>query len=1061
MLKRKGLVLAISALLVGMMSAPTFAQSTASGIEGKVTDGSGKPVAGATIEVVHTPTGTKSTVVSDADGKYSLRGLRVGGPYSVHVVAKGQKDTTKNDVYTSLDSMADVNVALGSEATTLETVKVVGNAAEALVFASDNKGSGTLVSNAEIKSFPSIKRSIDDYVRFDPRIVQIDKERGGLAAGGQNNRYNNVKIDGVPTNDQFGLNDSGLPALNQPISIDWIQEFNVGISAYDVTQSDFVGANINAVTKSGGNDFHGAVYGVYRNHNMVSDEPSEFSGFDDEWTYGGYVSGPIIKDRLFFFAGYEKFKRSSPAPDVGLAGSGASTVVTGITQADVNQIRSIAATQYNFDIGSDSLPGIDNTDKKYFLKLDWNLSDSQRASFRYNKTDGDILRIPNRNSTTYSLSSNWYQDHISFENYAGILYSNWTDNFSTEAHLSYAEYRSTPTAASFAPQVRVNVGSSGVIFGTERSRQANLLKVDTWTGYLAGDYFAGDHTFRFGFDYEKNDIFNLFLQDVYGNYTFASIADFAAARYRNFTLQRSNSGNVNDAAADFKFGNVGFFAQDTWQITPQLSLLYGLRVDHNIVDNEPEFNQRALDTFGFDNRHTTDGQNTVEPRIGFNYQFETERKTQLRGGVGLFQGSAPGVWLSNMFSNPGVLTTIIPAQNGTGFSADPLNQPTATGTPPAQNVDILAPDFEEPTVWKGNLAVEHELPWYGLIFGAEYLRTVVDKGVTFTHLNLGPQRFTLPDGRPAFWTTIATTGFTSTGNVAANQSRAGRNTAFNTVILLGNTDRGSAENVTLSLEKPFLDSDWNAKIAYTYGRSKEVSAGTSSVALSNYTNTLTFDPNGQELGVSNYQIKDRYTAAYTWRHRFFGNYQSSFSMFYEGRAGRPLAYTFIGDANGDGITGNDLFFIPNEGDVAFTAASSAADQAAFFGYINSHGYLRGHQGEVAKKGADNAPKVNQFDVRFQQELPGFYGDNKSLLFLDIQNFGNLLNKKWGHIDEASFPYNIGLARFGGVNANGQYVYDVSNYVNETTGAVNLPSLTRKDVAGESRWSIQVGFRYEF
>ena len=1047
-------------LLLALFAAvPAFAQSTAASVAGRIVDDQGNPVSGATVEIVHTPSGSTNTVSTDADGRFAARGLRVGGPYKVSASKEGSINSAKSNVFLVLNDVTSVNLTLNPEATQLEALEVVGSGV-ASVFSPDAMGAKTNITVEQIVEMPSIGRSIQDYVRFDPRIVQTDKERGEISAAGQNNRFNNIRIDGVPTNDQFGLNASGLPAVNNPISIDWIQEFNVGISDFDVTQKDFVGANINAVTKSGGNEFHGAAYGLYRDHNLVNDEPAEFSAFDDEYTVGGYVSGPIVKDTLFFFLGYEEFQRSKIAPDVGIEGSGASTVARGVTQADLDRISEIARG-FGLDPGAPGVGSADNTDKKYFAKIDWNINDRHRLTLRYNETNGDIQRLPNLSRTAFSFSSNHYQDSIDFRSFAALLYSNWTDNFSTEANVSYSEYDSQPTFDVRAPQVRVNVPSgTGVFFGTERSRQANILGVDTWTAYFAGDYFTGDHVLRFGADYEINDVFNLFLQDVFGNFTFNSIDDFAAQNWRFFTLQVSNSGDVRDAAANFEFGNLGFFLQDTWSLNDNLNLMYGLRIDRTIVNNEPAANSAALAAFGLDNTETNDGDTIVQPRFGFNYTFNTERPTQLRGGFGLFQGSAPGVWVSNIFSNPGVLSTIFPGQNGNGFNADPDNQVAPSATPPAANVDFLDKNFQQPTVWKGNLAFERELPWLGLVGGLEYLHNKVNQAVTFTNLNLGDPTGVLPDGRQSFWSRLDPGGFNSNGTAGGNQSRSARNRSFNNVILLGNTSKGESNNVTLSLEKPF-ENNWGAKLSYTYGDSNEVSPATSSVAFSNWLNRAVFNPNELINATARSETRDRITGIVTYRIPWADEWGTTFGLFYEARSGRPRSYTFNGDANGDGINGNDLFFIPLEGQVKFSAASSAADIAAFRSFIENNNYLRAHQGEVAGRNTDRDDWVSQLDLRITQDIPGGWG-NKAQLFLDIQNVGNLIDKDWGHINEVAFPNTLSIARFGGIDpATGQFVFDVSNFVNESTGAESLPSPGRRDVAGESRWSAQIGFRYEF
>jgi hypothetical protein len=1055
MLKRTGVQLVLWLLLSLFVAGTAMAQSTSAGLAGTITDASGNGVAGATVEVTHVPSGTTRSLVTDADGRFSSRGFRVGGPYTVTASATGFDAGSKSDVNLLLDQVTSVSLALNpTTATNLEAVEVVATTSDQ-VFSADNMGARTNITREQIESFPSIKRSIEDYVRFDPRVVQLDKERGGITGGGQNNRYNNIRIDGVPTNDQFGLNDSGLPALNQPISIDWIEEFNVGISNYDVTQKDFVGVNINAVTKSGGNEFHGSLYGTYRDSDMVGDDENdnEFKGFDDEWTGGGYVSGPIIEDVLYFFVGYERFERSSP---------GASTCVTGgdcvnqvnVSQAELDQIRQIASGYGLTDIGGQSRTA-DNTDDKYFLKLDWNINDDHRATFRYNKTEGSILRL-NTQLTTLQLDSNYFEDNISFESYALMLYSNWSDSFATEMNVSYAEYRSLPTIFSRLPTITVNVRpGASVLFGTERSRHANELGVDTFTGYFAGDWFLGDHTIRVGFDYEDNEVYNIFLQDVFGNYTFANIEQFAAGNWTSYSLQRPANGDLDSVAAQFSYNTPGVFLQDTWTVNNNLTVSFGARADFTNVEDTPRYNAAGAAAFGYDNSDLPDGDVTVQPRIGFNYTFDSELRTQLRGGVGLFQGSAPGVWLSNSFSNPGGLAIAYSAQNGSGVNFDPDDPFVPATTNAAQLLNVMDPQFDQPTVWKWNIAFERELPWYGLIAGAEAVWSDTRKGVRFTHLNLGAPVTTLPDGRNSYYANLDPANFLQNRTPGNRQNR---NRNFTDVLLLSNTEKGHAETYTLSLEKPF-DNDWMAKIGYSYTRADEVSPGTSSVALSNWNNTAQFNPNDEEVSTSNYEIRDRFTGLVSKKWHFWGDNATSISLFYEGRTGRPYSYVFSGDANGDGRQFNDLFFIPTVDGAQFSSNSTQADIDAFLDYLQSDDYLNSHQGQVAERNANTTNWVHQFDLRMSQEIPLFF-DTKGEVYLDILNIGNLINKDWGHIDEVAFPYTLGVARMGGIQ-NGAYVYDVSNFVNEGSGAITTPGTIRKDVAGESRWAVQIGFRFEF
>lgn len=1084
-------------LALALAAAPAFAQNTTSGIGGRVTSGDGAPLAGTQVTITHVASGSTSTATTDSEGRYAARGLRVGGPYTVTFTKDG-KTETREGVYLPLATVATVDVRIGEPtATTLATVEVTGVLTTSEVFSTTNMGAGTAIARDQLEGFASIQRNLQDYARLDPRLAQTDKERGEISAGGQNTRFNSITIDGVTTNDTFGLESNNLPTAKQPISIDTIESVQVNISNYGVTQRGYTGANINAVTKSGTNEFKGRASYVYRENGWVrkNENGARFPGFEDEETKGLTLGGPLVKDKLFFFLAYEEFKVSSAAPDFGPLGSGASNIV-GIAPADIATAIGYAARNCGtvlpgqpcgFDLGSTGATGFGTSVEDLLFKLDWNINDQHRASLRYNKTDQSQLVLPNFNSSTLSLSSHWYTQDKVFESYVGQLFSDWTDTFSTEFKLSYRDYFSVPKPTAQLPQIRIDFGGNSLRAGTEQFRHANELATETVNAYLAGNWFRGDHEFKFGVDFESNNVYNYFLESNFGDYRFTSLNNFRDGIYNTYVFRTCVGGptcNPRDAAVDWTLKNTGYLFQDTWAVNYNLTLQYGFRYDVAGLDDEPIYNAQAHAAFGYDNRQTIDGKSLFQPRVGFNYTFDAERPTQLRGGFGLFEGAAANVWLSNPFTNSGKTIQIfgcgtaigftancaVPGP-GTFFSSDPNNQPRF-GTPRA-DVDLIDPGLRQPSVWKANLAFEHELPWWGMVASAEYIHTDVKAGIFYEHLNLGnPTMSGALDGRQLFWRTSAPntlTGAYNQGNGSfGGTARWLSNQAFREVLLAKSTGKGGGESLTLGLHRP-LQNNWAWSLAYTYTDATEVSPLTSSRAISNWNSRMIFNPNEEVASPSNYLVRDRVVGTFDYRHHFFEGYKTQFTVFYEGRAGKPYSWTFANDMNGDGISGNDLLYVPaGPGDVLFrggtfgtTVITPAQEEAEFWAYVNANPYLAGLMGQVAGRNAVRSGWVNTFDVRVSQELPGFAEGHKSTLTFDILNFGNLLNKDWGRIEEYGFPLRAQFVNFAGIDpATGKYIYALRR--NSATGAFTpLDQASLRDARGESRWAVQVTLRYDF
>ena len=1118
-------------LAVAAVMAPALAQNTTAGIAGRIVDAGGKPLAGATVTVLHLESRTASNLTTDADGRFSARGLRVGGPYTI-TATKGGITERRDNVFLTLAETATLDITMiGSAASVTVTGRGVSDK-----FESSNMGAGTNIGSREINSLASIQRSLQDYARLDPRLAQTDKERGEISAAGQNTRFNSITIDGVTTNDTFGLESNNLPTIKQPISIDAIQSVQVNISNYDVTQKGYTGANINAVTKSGGNEVSGSLYYVTRDDNLVGQRVNRATNtyFDapafTENTKGFTLGGPIIKDKLFFFVNHERFTSSRTRPDFAPIGGSGTNV--GIRQSYIDQAIAIARDTHKVDVGTSAVPeGVAVNVQDSLLKIDWNISDSHRANVRFTKTEQTEPFLVGFGTTSLSLSSYWYNQEKSLKSVVGQVFSDWTDNFSTEFKISKRDYDSVPVPVNGVrlPQIELSftgalpaeapTGTStntrSLLMGTERSRHFNVLRTETLDTYLGGSYRLGDHELKFGLDRADNDIYNAFLQDTNGRYTFrcensstsitysfgaincatATADQVAAAVMENFRLGRASSyfvqlpqpGRVlDDAVATWNYANTGFFLQDTFKPRKDLSIVAGLRIDRMDMPvsplantaaaaapvlGNPATNTRASGGFGLDNTRTLDGATLVQPRVGFNWNLSTPtQRQQLRGGFGLFQGAAANVWLSNPYSNTGraavtySCTTYAACVTANArFSANPDAQPVLTGTIPAANVDFLDPGLKQPSVWKFNLAFDTELPDIPLIgratAGIEFLGTQVKDGIAYEHLNLGVPTRTGLDGRQLFWTASGfnsacwTTGGTTISSAACPdlRSKALSNPAFNNVLLAKGTDQGGGGALTLSLAK-IVPGGLGWSVGYTRTAATEVSPLTSSVSNSNWLNRNIFNPNEAVVQNSNYLIRDRFNAAFTLTRAFIPNSPTTFGVFFEGRRGKPYSWTFINDLNGDGVFGNDLMYIPKgPGSGEVVFRGGAAEEARFWEVVDANPVLSKAKGGVVGRNNDYGGWVNSFDVRVSQRIPGLTSKQRATVTLDILNFGNLLNKSWGRIHEIGFPSNRSFVNYNGVDAQGRYIYSLGS----------LEDFVTRQAGGESQWAAQLTLRYEF
>lgn len=966
----------------------TLAQETAASINGTIVDSSGNVLSGATVIVTHEPTGQVKNLTTNEDGRYSARGLRVGGPYKIEVRNGGYSDAEEGNIYIKLGENRTIDAVLVEDAIALDNVTAVGVAAQSATFNADNMGAGTSVSQEQITNLPTVDRDIQDFVRLDSRVNILDYERG-ISVSGVNNRFNNITIDGVSIKDPFGLEAGNSPGLSQPFSLDTIEELNVQLSPYDVTLGDFTGANINAVTKSGTNEFSGRAAFYYGDEDFQREDDDPFTNE----VYSLSAGGPIVKDKLFFFLAYEKEERTTVADG------------SGVDSSEAQQVADVASSVWGMNPGTLSAPGdVVEEEESVLLKLDWNINDYHRASFKYQKNEDVQPRFGN-SSSEVSLSSNWYSNTYENESFNLNLYSDWTSNFSTEFRASSSEFDKYPDVNAHYPEISVEMPSGVVLLGTEQNRHANALNVKTDNLYFEGNYFLGDHDLTFGVDWKQQDIYNVYIRHAYGTYEFDSLDNFIAGTPDYYTLNQGVDPSNPYPAANWSWENLAFFIQDNWRVNDRLTLQYGLRYDKPSVDEKPRFNQDFYDAFGFANNNVMDN-GVFQPRVGFNYDMSDERYMQLRGGVGLFTGGTPNVWVSNSYTNTGG-DTVNYSYFGGGdaiFNPDVNNQPIFAGSS-RQNVDVTAPDFEIPTVLKSNLAVDVELPWYGLIGSLELEYIKNRDAVLWQHLNLGEPTGTLPDGRLSYYE----------DPYALSGRRANSNPDFNDVIYLSSNGDGETKRATVSIELPQTE-HWSAKASYTYTDAKDTGDADSSTSYSSWQYTNYVNPNDGSWGTSAYEIENAFTMFVNYQNMFFGDTITNIGMVWTSRDGEPYSYRWNNDVNGDGSYYNDLLYVPLPDEYVLTDG----DAVEFESYLESSGLAR-YRGQITPRNAFKAPRINRFDINVSQELPA-WGPVRATLFFNIKNLGNLLNSDWGQ-SYTGFYRGEGPYSLDGITEDGIYEID--------------------------------------
>jgi len=1065
----------VLALTSALMTPLVFAQSTSSGVAGQVLSAQGQPVAGADVIIAHIESGTSNRTTTDGNGRYGAHGLRVGGPYTITIKTPAEGTQREDNIYLNLNQIGTVNFAMTETVATLDTVFAVASPLGAEVFSANKMGTGSNVTRESIETLPSATRNIQDFIRLDPRVAQTSKTDGAISASGQNSRYNAIRIDGIGAGDPFGIEANGFPTERQPVSMDAIEEITIDLANYDTTIFGGTGAVINAVTRSGTNDYRSSVYYSLRDGDWVRSRlrGEVFNGFDKEETWGFTFGGPLVKNTLFFFGNYENYVRT--APGASLAGTPYGR--GDITDADINRVVT-AARGFGVDPGGVTPPAQSKAEiEEYALKLDWNINSNHRAAARYNKVEQHTMMFPGIGSNSISLSDYWYTQPKRYETWMGELFSNWGDNLSTEVKISHKDWSSIRSPSSPRPSIQIRgfPGNSFINLGIERNTHANAVESRELSLFAAANWYLTDHTVKFGVDRQNNDINNYYGRDQYGMYDFNHLDDFLAGRPNQYTVRIPPSGDSHDEFKDnFTLKNTGLFVQDSWAVNDKLTLMMGVRMDKMKRTRQPKYNHLIDEIYGYNNTYVPN-EKLIQPRFGFNYTFDNARPMQLRGGLGLFGGSAPSVWLAEIYSNTGFhyIEYVCTGADAPDFSPSPEPNPGCSSGDSLINVSVVQPGFKLPSNWKTNLAFDHKLPWHGIVASAEALFLKVNDAIYIRRLDLysdadgNGATTTGQDGRPLFWNEAGldpqnrgVNGIDPNTNGA--RTKANRPAGVGDVMLVDNTSQGRSHQFTIGLDKPIV-SNWGWSLFYTYTNAKEVSPLGNSQNATTWGFTPIASVNENVVNPSRYAIRDRLSGQLHWKKAFFSNYVTRVSVFYEGRSGRPYSYIFANDANGDATSvngqgySNDLFYVPaGPGDVLWTGGE--AMEAQFFAWLDSSA-LAFYKGRIAPANAFRTGWSNTFDMRISQEFPGFFRQHKTEVALDIMNVGNLFNKNWGLIEDYGTNAVSRVAHYAGIDpASGKYVY---HFAQQPTGPGIQENNNEKGNTAVSRWSVMLSVRYRF
>lgn len=1071
--------LSFTLLALALSFSMAFSQGvTTASMNGRIQDKeTGEALIGANILVVHIPTGSTYGNSTNLDGIYRISNMRVGGPYKITVSYTGYSDIVIDDVYLRLGEAKRLDLDMEGAAVELGIVQVTARSGTA----GANSGTSTQITSEDIDVMPTLNRDLSDFVRLTPQSTGYG---GGTSFGGINNRYNAIYIDGAVNNDVFGLASSGTNGGQTgiaPFSIDIIDQIQVVLSPYDVTLGGFAGGGVNAVTKSGTNQLKGTAYYFMQNQNLVGKTNktlTDITGSDrtkladfNQRTYGLSLGGPIVKDKIFFFANAEIRKDETPVPfDFGTYDGDA-------TQAQLDNLRNFLIDNYRYDPGtygdvSDQLDGL-----TFFGKLDFNLSDNHRLTLRHNFTQAKQTDRNGSSSRTINFSNNGIYFPSTTNSSALELNSRFGNNFSNNLILGYTTVNDDrdPIGGDF-PYLRIDDGNGLILIGSEEFSTANALKQNIFTVTDNFKIYKNKHTITVGTHNEFYHIYNLFLPQNYGTYAYNSIDDFItgqpAAEYdRAYSLVDNITGDGSAAAADFNAMQLGLYAQDEWDVNSAFTLTFGLRVDMPIITTDPvfdpTFNTNTLPLIqaqydvanNIEGGKAPDGQLMFSPRVGFDYDLSGNRSTVLRGGVGIFTSRIPFVWPGAMYNNNGLTTGRVSEQDIPGdviFISDIQNQYTNPNfTVPSGDINIFTKDFKFPQVLRANLALDTKLPG-DITATLEGIYTKNLNNVVYTNVNSDMSlKFnwtnTGGDDRPVF-------------------VRKSLDPTYSAIYVGSNTSEGSAYTLTAALSKAF-NFGLNATLAYTYGDAVALCENTSSQNSSQWRGQVNIDGrNTPSLGRSDFALGHRVLSslAYTIDWNKGKNASTTISLLYDGQAGSPYSYILGGSnaRNTNNETGStsrnrSLVWIPaDQSEITLIEKNGLTPTQQWEmlnAFIENDPYLSQHRGAYAEKNSNWMPFTSFLDLAVRQDFGIQAGGrmHKLQVSLDVFNLLNLLNPSWGV--RYSIPGDF----------NNYYLYTFDSYAADgttpqfyyTEEGVGKDALNISDFS--SRWRMRLGLRYIF